>query len=102
MRDPERARTFDASAGAAAGEGGIDGVPGSSAAVAMDQARCPLAPVAGLETLEVTDRQPEGERPLDRRQAACQQLGPHVEPALLTRAQGDGRGIHSDRVGARG
>jgi hypothetical protein len=65
------------------GELGIEGVPRSSAAVAMGQAGHALALVAGLEPLQVTDREVEGERRLDRRQAACQQLGQHVEPALL-------------------
>ena len=49
------------------GEGGIDGVPRTSAAVAMGESGDPLASIASLEALEVADRELEGERRLDRR-----------------------------------
>ena len=49
--------------------------------------------------LGVADREIEGERLLARRQAAGQQLGEGVEPALVERTQGDVWDIYPDRVG---
>ncbi len=56
------------------------------------------APVTGLETLQVPDRELEGERGFDRRQSTGRKLIQDLQPALLIRAQGDRRGVHRDSL----